>query len=328
MKRKRLLTNSRMGCFKDCSERDYIRYELGYEPNKTAKPLLFGTCFHYGLEGYWNARKVRANNPLAAGLSMLDGELDSFDLAKLRIMMCAYSVVWDNIRCKVLGVEVPFEIPLTHPTTGEESEFWHRAGKIDLILELPDKRIALVEHKTTSDDPTPGGTYASRLTLDEQISYYSLAAKALGLKPDVIVYDVCRKPNIAPKTATENVRLKKDGTPYKGTRTEDETPEEYETRVLEVIQKDVGKYVRQLPVHRFDRELDRFHLEVWNQASVMEFAINNEAHTRNSHACARHYGSVCPYLDVCRGMARLTDTSLFHKLDDVHPELDRRPERT
>ena len=50
-RRRRLLTNSRMGCYKDCSERDYLRYELGYEPNKTAKPLIFGTCFHHGLEG-------------------------------------------------------------------------------------------------------------------------------------------------------------------------------------------------------------------------------------------------------------------------------------
>ena len=159
------------------------------------------------------------------------------------------------------------------------------------------------------------------MTLDEQVSYYALASKHLGIKADVIVYDVLRKPQIEPKEASENIRLKKDVTPYKNARFHDETPEEYEERVLEKVTKDVAKYIVRLPVHRFNNEMKRFHLEVWNQAEMMRHSIENDFHVRNSHSCARHQGSVCEFLDVCSGMASLEDRSLFEKLSDVHPEL-------
>lgn len=326
----RLLTNSRMNCFRDCTERHYIRYELGYEPVITPRPLLFGTGFHSGAEGYWNARKIAHKNPLSVGLEMLpkEGDLDAFDIVRLRVLLMAYAVVWDRIPCRVLGVEVPFEMPLVNPHTGDVSPYWRKAGKIDLILEVKGPRIVLVEHKTTSDDPTPGSTYSSRVHVDEQISYYMQAATQLGYRPDTIVYDVIKKPDIRPLKAVANVKLKKDGEPRKGQRMADETPDEFGKRFLEEIQADVKKYIVQIPVKRLSNEMERFDKEVWGQSEIMRFSNEAQYHPRNSHACGRHYGSNCPYLDVCRGTARLQDTSKFVKLDNLHPELHAGTKRT
>lgn len=330
MRRLRLLTNSRANCYKDCSEREYIRYELGYEPVDTSRHLLFGTSMHAGIEGYWNARKIGAKHALQRGLEMFptDSKLDEFDVARMRVLLMAYTVVWDKIPCKVIGVEVPFELELKNPQTGEVSDFWRRAGKIDLIIEVKGPRIILVEHKTTSEDPTPGSAYASRTHIDEQLSIYNAAAKQLGYKPDTIVYDVLRKPDIRPMKAAGEIKLKKNGEPRKGQRTADETPKEFEQRFLEEIKKDIGKYIVQISVKRLSDDVARFEQEFWSQSEIMRFSIENNHRVRNSHACSRHYGGVCPYLDVCRGMARLEDSAKFRKMDDVHPELRGGSQRT
>lgn len=63
---KDLLTNSRMGCFKQCRRKHYYRYELGLSriDKEESKALLFGTMFHLGLEAFWNYRAQRADSSI------------------------------------------------------------------------------------------------------------------------------------------------------------------------------------------------------------------------------------------------------------------------
>jgi|GEM_PF-1241617 len=60
----------------------------------------------------------------------------------------------------------------------------------------------VIEHKTASTDVEDGSPYWKRLRLDSQVSNYYDGARALGMPPDGVLYDVIRKPRIKPLKAT------------------------------------------------------------------------------------------------------------------------------
>ncbi len=323
LSRMHLLTSSSIRAFRLCG----MKYKLSYldliEPVKSTSALIFGTNVHLMLEAYWRARKARAKDPLAAAMAAMP-KMEKFEEVRAKVMMLCYALIWNPILCEVIDVEIAFDLPLVHPVTGEVHPFFRRAGKIDLMLRLYNKdgssRIALVEHKTTSDTAEEGGDYMRRLTLDEQLSVYFDAAESMDLRPDVIVYDVLRKPSAAPKKASENPKVKKDGTPYKNARLDDETPEAYGERLIELMSADPKKYIKQQPVYRFAEEMEAFRLEVWKQAEQMRVTIENDLFTHNSHACMQNYGA-CGYLPACEGSARLGDRTMYRKKVAAHTEL-------
>jgi hypothetical protein len=75
-------------------------------------------------------------------------------------------------------------------------------GKIDKIV-LVNGRLKVREHKTTSDSIDPTSDYWSRLRLDNQISFYVLAARMAGYDVDGVDYDVLHKPQIKPAMLTQ-----------------------------------------------------------------------------------------------------------------------------
>ncbi len=173
LSRMHLLTSSSIRAFRLCG----MKYKLSYldliEPVKSTSALIFGTNVHLMLEAYWRARKARAKDPLAAAMAAMP-KMEKFEEVRAKVMMLCYALIWNPILCEVIDVEIAFDLPLVHPVTGEVHPFFRRAGKIDLMLRLYNKdgssRIALVEHKTTSDTAEEGGDYMRRLTLDEQLS--------------------------------------------------------------------------------------------------------------------------------------------------------------
>lgn len=320
---KRELTNSEMSCFAQCTEKHRIRYIEGYVPVRTAPALRFGTAVHQCMEAYWRARKANAANPVGSMLAAVPSDMDGFERARLRVMLIAYAAVWGRVACKVLAVELPFDLPLVNPDTGETCTVFRRAGKIDLILEFPGRIVRVTEHKSSSEDPGPGSPYARRLTLDEQVSFYLRAAQYMGYQPESIVYDVLRKFRVDPLEATpEATRYLKDGkTLRKNAREQDETPAEYEARLVEVAKSAPEKIVSRIAVQRFEHEVERFDREIWARSRMMLHVMREQLATRNSRACFQHHGSGCEYLDVCSGHGRLDDEFRFLKLVDTHPEL-------
>jgi hypothetical protein len=69
---------------------------------------------------------------------------------------------------------------------------------------LKDGRLALIEHRTCSEDIAPDSEYWARLRFNLQIYQYVLAARALGWDVALVIYDVTRKPSIRQKQ-TETV---------------------------------------------------------------------------------------------------------------------------
>jgi hypothetical protein len=307
----RKLTASSMSTARSCLRRYHFAYELGVRPLETAAPLRFGTLFHGLLE--WRLR------PTADG-STDPVEADEYDRARARALFAGYCARWESDAedYEVIAVEVPFEAKLRAPS-GRRSPRWQIGGVLDGILrERRTGRVLLLEHKTTSEDIRPGTDYWTRLRLDAQVSLYYQGAAALGYHVDACLYDVIAKPGLKPLRATppEARKYTKEGRLYANQRERDETPEEYEARLVAAIAAEPEAYYQRAEVVRLEAELLEAHRDTWDMSRLLTLGHR----PRNPRACLE-WGRSCSYLPVCSGAASLDDETRYRRLDNPHPEI-------
>lgn len=334
----RLLTKSRLSDARTCQRLHHMRYGLGYRPVERAGALVFGSAYGEGLDAIW----------ASAPLPEISSDVDAYDRAKLHAMLVGYQLRWqeeDSTKYELLGCEVEFRCPLVNPETGRRSETWELGGKLDkLVRERATGDVWVVEHKSTSEDVSPGAAYWSKLRMDTQVSIYFIGAKTLGHDVRGVIYDAGLKPALKPskiplldeqgiKIVTaglggERVRTK-DGKKWRESAdaaqdyvlsTRPETPEEYEQRCLAAIAEDPNSYYRRAPVVRLEKEESDALSDIWAQGQQMREAELRNRAPRNPEACSR-YGSLCSYFPVCSGESTLEDQSLYRLSSNVHPEL-------
>lgn len=319
----RLLTTSRLKTEHRCSREQHIKYELGYQPIKDDEgAALLGTIIHCGLEAWWRwFMAPDAGTPLAAAILALPEDADPYVLAKARALILGYDARWreDAERYEVLGVELELEpTPILNPATGRASRTWLVGGKLDVKLrDLATNRRIVMDHKTTSEDASPGSDYYKRLRMDLQVSLYTSNTDA-----EAAIWDVIAKPSQRPAKATapEARKYTKDGRLYANQREVDETPEEYFNRLVEIIAADPDRYYGRAEVVRFDAEIREHLADVWSTAQRIR---NNQlagVWPKNPDSCIR-FGKTCAYWPVCVGEASLEDGSLYRRTESGHVEL-------
>lgn len=326
-----LLTISRLAVARSCQRQHQIRYELGYRPIEIGGARKFGTLVHGALEAWWlaNAAGKPQDKWLADALAAIRaGGGDPFEAAKAEAMMVAYHHRWKDEPYEVLAVEQEFRAPLRNPSTGALSRTWELGGKIDVIVRHRFTGLVfIVEHKTSSEDITPGSGYWRRLRMDGQVSLYFVGSESIGISASGCLYDVLGKPAQKPLKATPEAERKytkptktEPSRLYASQRETDETPEEYGRRVYDAIAEDPGRYLARGEVVRLEAEMEGAMIDVWQQGQqIREARIAGRA-PRNPGACVQ-YGRECDYFGVCAGEASLDDTSQFVRSDNVHPEL-------
>lgn len=334
-----LLTASRLKVWQACPRQHHYRYELARVPLATSRALSLGTATHAGLEAWWRAVEDHAASyALPAALAAAEAAYpqhegdDPYAAALLRALLTAYDARWSAwaLTVTVLGVEVPFTSVLRHPTLDMSARTWRVAGKIDVLVRLEDGRVAIIEHKTTSQDAGAGSDYRRKLTLDPQVSTYFDGAEALGHEADLCLYDVLRKPSIKPLLATppDKQRRKADGTLYANQRERDETPAEYERRLIDALAAEPDKYLLHAEIVRSDAEREAHRFALWHavrsieesRAALARAGGDVRAVPQHAHACLA-YGTPCAYLPVCEGTARIDDATLYARLTSPHVEL-------
>ncbi len=328
-----LLTASRMKSFRACPRQHFYRYELARVPHVEHAPAAaFGTAIHAALEAWWTAwRDWRGLDALEAARSALPRHDDPYTAALGEAIVAAYDYRWTPwaATVTVLGVEQEFTAPLVHPESGRPARTWRLAGKMDLVARLGDGRVAFVDHKVTSADAGAGSDYRRRLTIDPQVGMYFDGCAALGTPADLALWDVIQRPALRPRRAAAEVKLKKDGTPRAGQRTEDESPEEFRERAMEALAaKGEESALQHVELVRLDGERDAFRWTLWHTVREIEAtrdaveAAGGDARVvpQNADACAR-YGGVCPYLPVCEGAAQINDDHRYRRLPVMHAEL-------
>ena len=316
-----ILTASRLSNARACQRLHHYRYNLGYRPAEDPATLRFGTLIHAGLEAWW--ADPNPNYALDQALFAMAGEADPFERATAEALLAGYDARWseDKAKYQVVQVEAEFRAPLVNPETGRPSQTWQLGGKIDaLATEIDSGRRILIEHKTTSEDLSPGTDYWRRLRMDGQVSLYYAGAEELGFPSDSCLYDVLRKPLQRPKKKAAEVKLKKDGTPYANQQAADETPEEFRARIIEAIAEDPNAYFARAEVVRLEGEVAESVFDVWQLGQQLREADRLERYPRNPGACLQ-YGRTCPFLGVCSGETSLDDPTLYRRISTPHPEL-------
>lgn len=311
-----LLTVSRASAFRACPRYHHVAYNLGYRTVYEEDTLRFGKLVHLGLEAWWLTKS------LDAALAAMAGESDPFDLARAEVALMGYDERWRDEPLETLAVEIEFLTELRNPDTGAASRTFSLAGKIDAIARWGD-RVVVVEHKTSSEDVSPGSTYWRRLRLDAQVSTYLAGARSLGYDPASCLYDVLAKPGIRPLKATPfeaRKYRKKDGGLYEGQRENDESVDEFRARLLETIAENPERYYARGEVVRLEQEEADAAFDLWSTGRAIREAQVADRHPRNPGSCLR-WGRECSLFDVCTGTASLDDTSRFKRLENVHAEL-------
>jgi hypothetical protein len=309
------LTHSRLACFRSCPRKHQIRYEYGIRTEETGFALRVGSGFHAALEAADLGSDVNA--------AMDSAVTDPYDQALVAAMFDAHQRRYANQPMEVVASEQTFDLPLVNPRTGAPSTVWRFAGKTDRIVRLPDGRIALMEYKTTVRDFAPGADYWLALHMDQQISLYVIAARALGFDVQTILYDVTRRPLLRPLKATpaESRKYTKDGRLYAAQRDVDESPEEYAERVAYDIADRPDYYFARIEIARLDQDLEECASELWQQQIAIRAAQKSGSWYRNPGACFEYNGG-CEYLPIC--LSQDLGGSVpggFVRLGDVHPEL-------
>jgi len=312
-----LLTHSRLACFRSCPRKHFLRYECGLRPAETSTALRVGQAFHRALESQYRNGDV--------AIAMAECLTDPYDMAIVAAMFRGHERQWKDQQLKAVAVELPFEIPLVNPQTGAPTPIWNLAGVIDRIVELPDGRLALMEHKTTARDFAPGADYWVRLHLDSQLSIYIIAARKLGYDIQTILYDVTRRPLLRPYKATpeEDRKYTKAGALYANQHDVDETPEGFAARVSAAIAADPDKHFARIEIARLDQDLEETAWELWQQQIAIREAQRSQRWFKNPESCFGNNGS-CEYLPICSGSGLNGGIPPgFMKIEDVHPEINR-----
>lgn len=356
------LTHSRMQAFKTCPKKHYYSYELGIRPIETAKPLRLGSAVHLGLdlrkqgksgaEAVLAAMKPYDNRPAWADD---DEKAHEWEVERETVgcLLSGYFWRWEipdlapelSI-AEVVASEFAFDLPIKNPDTRSASRLFRLAGKIDGIVRLGDGRLAILEHKTVSEDIDPVADYWVRLRMDQQISLYMLAARAMGHNVQTVLYDCIRKPTIRPErvplldengvkivvdTATGERVRSKDGKKWRESgdaaqgftlQSRIQTPQEFAEKLMADITERPDWYFARQEIPRLASDLDEFSAELWQIQQNIRLAQIDGRNYRNTGAC-KFNNSKCAYFNVCHPTIDPTQIpSGFVRVTNVHPELE------
>lgn len=253
---------------------------------------------------------------LEAAIAAINAEpnlADSLIAAKVRGLMAGYHARWNGAPYEVESVEETVTADLYNPATKARSRTFKIAGKLDITATYEGKRV-IVDHKTTSEDITdPNSPYWRQLAIDTQASHYILLEWMNGRLVDYALWDVIRKPSIAPRALT---KLEAKGIQFTARyfgrdvsrasvaaaqETGRENLELYEARLAHdcTVERPNWYFGRRL-VPRLNAEIVEYATDLWNDGQELITARANDRHSRNPGACLM-YGRPCKFLGICSG---------------------------
>lgn len=177
-----LLRTSERSTWKTCRWRWWHAYVLRLKPATEAPALRFGSLIHEALAVYYKKGAKRGTHPAITFAKLYAAELKEREAMGFReedewidaatmgeAMLNGYVDRYGaDDRWSVLAVEHPFQVPVMHPRTGKV--WFHYTGVVDLcVRDRSNGFTGLVDHKTTSSDPT---AFLEQLGLDEQVGAY------------------------------------------------------------------------------------------------------------------------------------------------------------
>jgi hypothetical protein len=241
-------------------------------------------------------------------------------------------------------VETGFQLPLINPATGKATPSFDLAGKIDGIVKLEDGRYAVKESKLLGEDISPDGSLWRRLRRDSQVSIYLIAARKMGHAVDTVLYDVCKKPGIAPTdvpildenglkivldSTGERVRNASGKKDWRQTadkekgyvlQTRPMTTTEWGEKLTADIMERPDYYFSRVEIPRLDQDIAETEAELWE----IQLAIRDAQKTGHWYRTTGKNTCVyCAYDSICdRKLEPGEIPEGFEILGTKHPELE------
>lgn len=259
------LSTSKASTFLRCPQMYEYLYVHEREPRRVEDRLSYGRAWHELMEYRWKGQFHSGEFP------GLGDHVTTLLKETFRTYCELYPLVEHLVECEVNHVL---------PLGDNELEV-----RFDALVRWQG-RLYLVEHKTTSSDISPGSYYWERLQLDQQLSWYYLAAKMLGHDIDGVIYDVVRKPALR--------------------QTARETREQFTERCVQAVTGDPGKYFARELVTRSKKALARAE----NNFDRVVKLIGLGEFPQNPRQCF-DWSTKCGYHEVCVDAATLDDETLY-----------------
>lgn len=346
------VTYSQRTCAQSCLRKHCLAYVHGIRPAGQAKALRMGSATHLGLD--LQAQGMEPSTAIAHALATYDWDMPTdeerrylwtIERETVGCLLSGYFWRWTNQPMKVIATEQSVTAPIYNPVTQRPMRTHKNAGKIDKIWQLEDGRLAVGEHKTTSDDISPESDYWKRLRIDSQISDYLDMARANGWAVDTVIYDVIRKPTIRPKLVPildddgrkvvvderGNRMHLANGKPRQAPEKDSkqrllqrrETPTEFSHRLREDIGARPDFYYARREIARTEDDLIEARWDTYQTTKLIHECNLENRWPRSTRACLT-YGR-CPYFELCTsGWNPNSDETLpegFVIVDDPHQEL-------
>jgi len=252
-----------------------------------------------------------ASQALINALAAVDAEVggkEEFALvgAKIRGLLIGYDARWGSQTYQIHDVENTLTAPLYNPETGKPSRSYLLAGKLDVTMTDDMMRKVLMDHKTCSEDiEDPNASYWRQLMIEAQPTTYMLLSHLNGERIDYAIWDVVRKPSIAPRQVTkaERMEIAKTGMyfGFEAQAVDKETLAMYTARLAHdcTIERP-QRYFQRRQVARLDQQIFDQAAEIWEHSQTLLEERRRDRHVRNGDACM-NYGTPCTFLGICSG---------------------------
>jgi hypothetical protein len=336
------LSASRIGDFKDCPTRYKLAVIDRIIPDVEPEPFRMGTNWHEIQE--WMGQHVGSSTFMNDLIDYLNDMYDQCPPSKtleewaveqnlFLYTAWAYFEHYSDEGVKVIASELPFELPVLHPETGRAVPNVRLRGKIDKIVEYPDRGMFIREYKSTSSSVEDDSSFWKNLRMAMQPSIYYDAAVRLGYSIKGIEYDVWRKPTIKPKNLTQkdskevietgkylgekfeiedyrkaefvvDQKMMIDGEKVEitygakeGTFAIKETPRMYGIRLLHDIRERPYFYFNRREITRSDQDMNSYRWQLYNIHTTLRTMISKGCWYKNEKQCEATFK--CGYIPIC-----------------------------
>ncbi len=319
------LSHSSIQDFLRCSRRWYLAKIQNLEAvAPLARPLDFGSAFHAGQEAWWTVdgspqeRLQAAHQHFAAKAT---DELSWEDRQLGPELLTGYACMYGSDELRFHSVPIAERkviLPVLNPDGVEDPDLEYTVI-FDVVAYDADGRTVLVEHKTTASD-IQTAKFWGRFDTSLQLPLQALAAFDCGREPSKLILDAVRAPvaHRAKATPIENRKFRtrddkwgKKGDPLPGTRTRDESREEFAVRMQDDILDNPGKYYARKEYFFDEHSLRMARYDLWSVGQQMLDIIRRDGATpRNPDGCDK-YNSVCDFEPACWRGESLSDPKLY-----------------
>ena len=189
-----VMTASRLAGMTSCLRRSFWSNEIGLRKvEEDHIALRIGSAWARATEERWKGATY--DEALLAAIP--EGiEMDELACNTVAALLAGY---YDHYGPKENLTKIQPEVQFKYPLF----DGWTAEGKMDGIGQDNEDRCVIVEGKTTSERLDYDSPYWDRLKFNIQLLQYVVAARERGWDIERIIYDVCRKPTIRPKTVVE-----------------------------------------------------------------------------------------------------------------------------